>query len=145
MKMLFYSKRSKLVKLFEKYCQENNLDENDKVNLITWLHMMDLLDVDNIEEILKEEIMQYVKKPIPIEAVKVEKENREQIIKLLQKGVTGWEELEDGFIVHSWEGVEPVKYGSNYWIIKGIKGECYPCEGTVFDESYELYTPNKMR
>ena len=88
------------------------------------------------------ELKKYVKKPIPIEAVKVEKENRDLIIKLLKKGVTDWEELEDGFLVHSWEGAEPVKYGSNYWIIKGIKGECYPCEGNVFNESYEEYEEN---
>ena len=91
---------------------------------------------------MNKDIMLYVKKPIPVEAVKVEKENREQIIKLLRIGVTEWEELEDGFMVHSWEGIEPVKYGSNYWIIKGIKGECYPCEGNVFNESYEEYKEN---
>lgn len=81
----------------------------------------------------------YVKKPIPVAAAKVEKENREEIIELLKSGTTAWEELPDGFMVHSWEGIEPVKYGSNYWIIRGIKGECYPCEGNVFEESYEPY------
>lgn len=81
----------------------------------------------------------YVKKPIPVAAVKVEKENRDEIIELLKSGSTNWEELNDGFMVHSWEGVEPVKYGSNYWIIRGIKGECYPCEGSVFEESYTKY------
>ena len=54
MKILFYSKRHKLVKLFEKWCKVNNADENDKVNLITWLDMMKLLDVDKIEEFLKD-------------------------------------------------------------------------------------------
>ena len=80
---------------------------------------------------------QYIKKPIPIFAVKVERENHDELIELLKMGVTDWEELDNGFLVHSWEGVEPVIYGSNYWIIRGIKGECYPCEGNVFDESYE--------
>ncbi len=80
---------------------------------------------------------QYVKKSIPVYAVKVEKRNRNDIIELLKSGVTAWEELPDGFMVHSWEGIEPVKYGSNYWIIRGIKGECYPCDGNVFDDSYE--------
>ena len=82
------------------------------------------------------ELKQYIKKPIPVYAVKVEKENKLQIIALLKSGTTDWEELEDGFMVHSWEGIEPVKYGSNYWIIRGIKGECYPCEGNIFEESY---------
>ena len=86
---------------------------------------------------------QYIKKPIPIYAVKVEKENEADIVKLLNMGVTGWQFVRNqnqeviGFLVHSWEGVEPVLYGTNYWIIRGIKGECYPCEGTVFEESYE--------
>ena len=81
----------------------------------------------------------YVKKPIPVAAVKVERANREDIIELLMSGTTAWRELSDGFMVHSWEGVEPVTYGSNYWIIRGIKGECYPCEGKVFEESYAPY------
>ena len=81
----------------------------------------------------------YVKKPIPIEAVKVEKENHDEIIALLRSGVTDWEETQDGFIVHSWEGAETINYGSDYWIIKGIMGECYPCKGEVFERSYEPY------
>jgi len=52
--ILFYSKRHKLVKSFEKWCKENNADENDKVNLVTWLHLMDLLDVDKVEKYLKD-------------------------------------------------------------------------------------------
>lgn len=79
----------------------------------------------------------YVKKAIPVAAVKVEKSNRKEIIELLLSGSTAWEELDNGFMVHSWEGIEPVIYGSNYWIIRGIKGECYPCEGNVFEESYD--------
>ena len=27
--------------------------------------------------------------------------------------------------------------GDDYYIIKGIKGEAYPCEGNVFRDSYE--------
>jgi len=79
----------------------------------------------------------FIKKAIPIAAVKVEVENREEIIELLQSGTTEWEETPNGFMVHSWEGIEPVTFGSNYWIIRGVKGECYPCEGDVFDSSYE--------
>ena len=84
-------------------------------------------------------IKYYVKKPIPVAAVKVERHNREDIIELLKSGTTAWKELDDGFIVYSWEGIEPVTYDSDYWIIRGIKGECYPCEGKVFKESYEAY------
>jgi len=50
--ILFYSKRHKLVKLFEAWCKENNADENDKTNLITWLQMNGLLNMENVEKIL---------------------------------------------------------------------------------------------
>ena len=95
-------------------------------------------------------IKQYVKKPIPVEAVKVEKENYKDIIALLEKGVTEWSEKLNadgdviGFVIHSWEGVEPTLYNSDYYIIKGIKGECYPCEGGVFRASYEEVNNNEF-
>ena len=85
----------------------------------------------------------------PVCAVEVVKENEEEIIKLLESGTTGFDILKDetgniiGYMVHSWEGVEPVFYDitknpkpSKYWIIRGVKGECYPCEGNVFEERY---------
>lgn len=86
--------------------------------------------------------MKFIKKPIPIDAVKCTKENEEEIISLLESGTTEWEKVPDdnhnviGFNIHSWEGVDPVYYdfaknknggGKAYWIIRGLKGECYPC------------------
>ncbi len=85
--------------------------------------------------------MKFIKKPIPIEAVKCIKENEEEIIKLLNSGTTDWEPItvEDeiiGYDIHSWEGVDPVYYdpsknknsnGKPYWIMKGLKNETYPC------------------
>lgn len=86
----------------------------------------------------------FTKKPIPIDAIKCTKENEEEILKLLNSGVTDFEPVieEDetvGFFVHSWEGIDPVYFepkrnvdknhpnGAEYYIIKGLKGECYPC------------------
>lgn len=86
--------------------------------------------------------MKFIKKPIPIDAVKCIKENEEEIISFLESGITEWAKVLDdsyntiGFNIHSWEGVDPVYYdfnknknsgGKAYWIIKGLKGECYPC------------------
>ena len=96
----------------------------------------------------------YTKRPIPVPAVKVTKENREEIIALLNSGTTGWEIVKEngeevGFFVHTWEGIEPVYYdptknvdkdhpdGDYVWIIKGIHNECYPCYDDVFKESYD--------
>jgi len=105
--------------------------------------------------------MKFVKKPIPIEAVKCVKENEEEILKLLNSGTTEFEPLTEGkddeivgFDIHSWEGVDPVYYdpkrnvnkdhtnGAEYYIMKGIKGECYPYVKDDDSEAplgYELY------
>ncbi len=86
--------------------------------------------------------MKFTKKLIPIDAVKCAKENEEEIISLLESGTTAWEKVLDdncdviGFNIHSWEGIDPVYYdftknknggGKAYWVIRGLKGECYPC------------------
>ena len=67
------------------------------------------------------------------------------IMKLLDSCITKYETIIDmkdkskivGFLIHSWEGAEPQFLGDDYYIIKGIKGEAYPCEGNVFRDSYE--------
>lgn len=101
--------------------------------------------------------MQFIKKPIPVEAVKCIRENENEIIRLLEAGTTDWERVLDehsniiGFNIHSWEGVDPVYYdfsknknsgGKAYWIIKGLKGECYPCVADDNDDAplgYQSY------
>jgi len=102
--------------------------------------------------------MKFVKKPIPIDAVKCLKENEEEIIELLESGTTEWEKVLDddynvvGFNIHSWEGVDPVYYdvtknknsgGKPYWIMKGLKGECYPCVADDTEDAPLGYEPAK--
>lgn len=105
--------------------------------------------------------MKYVKKPIPVEAVKCTYENRDEVESLLESGTTEWEKVLDddynliGYNIHSWEGVDPVyfdpsrnvnkdhPFGAEYFVIKGLKGECYPCiKDDEFDAplGYEPYT-----
>ena len=93
--------------------------------------------------------MKVVKKPIPVDAVKCVKENEEEIIQLLNQGVTDFEPITQGeeivgFYIHSWEGVDPVYYdvdknkngnGKPYWIIKGLKNEIYPCVADDVDDA----------
>lgn len=55
MGILFYSQRHKVAKLFTKWCKENNADDKDITNVITWLDLMHLLDVDKVEKYLKDE------------------------------------------------------------------------------------------
>lgn len=103
--------------------------------------------------------MKFIKKPIPIEAIKCTRENAAEIENLLESGVTDWEKVLDddynviGYNIHSWEGVDPVyfdptrninkdhPFGAVYWVIKGLKGECYPCIADDADDAPLGYEP----
>ena len=53
--MLFlYNKRHKLAKMFEKWCKENNADDKDHTNMISWLYMNNLLNIEEIEKFIKD-------------------------------------------------------------------------------------------
>ena len=53
-RLLLYRKRYKLAKLFEKWCKENDEDDKDTTNMITWLNINNLLNVDEAEKFLKD-------------------------------------------------------------------------------------------
>ena len=80
--------------------------------------------------------MKYVKKPIIIEAKELEynTKSQEEIIEwsngLIKKGLDG------GLRIPTLEGIMVANTGD--FIIKGIKGEFYPCNGDIFNETYEL-------
>lgn len=79
----------------------------------------------------------YRKRPVVIEAVKWTGDNIDELCKLedfrlnytLVNGVLG---------VYSLEGVMWASVGD--YIIKGIKGEFYPCKPDIFKETYEEVT-----
>lgn len=105
--------------------------------------------------------MKFIKKPIPIDAVKCIKKNEAEIIRLLNSGKTDYDLIKDGTLsivgydIHSWEGVDPVYYdpkknstkdhpnGAVYWVIRGIKGEIYPCIEDDNDDAPLGYEPYK--
>ena len=82
--------------------------------------------------------MYYVKKPIPIEAVQLP---NPFTIEWFQNEAPQWlvdgdvVKTIEGFIIPTLEGKMLCPWGS--YIIKGIKGELYPCRKEVFEESYE--------
>jgi len=41
----------------------------------------------------------------------------------------------DPFIIHTLEGDMTIAPGD--WIIKGVKGEFYPCKPNIFEQTYE--------
>lgn len=72
------------------------------------------------------------KKPVEIEAVQYIGHNFDEI----EKFVGGDAEFRDGeLVVATLEG--PLRATPGDWIIKGVKGEFYPCKPDIFAETYE--------
>ena len=65
------------------------------------------------EEIDESKFKRYVKKPVVVEAYQTDTE----------------------VFIETLEGLMKADVGD--WIIKGVKGECYPCKPDVFKMTYE--------
>ena len=77
-------------------------------------------------------IKQYKKKPVVVSAVKWDGTNLQEILsftnnKAMMKSNT--------LIIPTLEGTMAADVGS--YIIKGVKGEYYPCRGDIFEDTYE--------
>jgi hypothetical protein len=90
--------------------------------------------------------MKFRKKPIIIEAVQYNNLNREEIEKFVGKKLHQELETETAYlagkgspkfslIIETLEGNH--KAMPNDYIIKGIKGEFYPCKPDIFEQTYE--------
>ena len=87
-------------------------------------------------------IIKATKKPVTIEAVKWDGENSEEIIAFCgdsaftavesQMGQTETEEL----YIKTLEGNHHASIGD--YIIKGVKGEFYPCKPDIFENTYDI-------
>lgn len=93
-------------------------------------------------------IKKYIKKPIKIEAIQLKEDNIIEVFDFLDganyKETKSTEELEDfnqrmlkqGYIeIETLEGIMKVSFGD--YIIKGVKGEFYPCKSDIFQATYE--------
>lgn len=77
--------------------------------------------------------MRYVKKPIPIEALQWTGDNYMEICNLAGQVLSV---DEGGFlIIPTMEGNLQAK--PTDWIIKGVKGEIYPCDDEIFQMTYD--------
>lgn len=81
-------------------------------------------------------IQRYVKKPIPIEAIKWTGHNFDEIINFMGDKHPVFDG-ENNVIIQTLEGEMRANPGS--WIIRGIEGEYYPCRGDIFETTYEPY------
>lgn len=87
-------------------------------------------------------MQKYRKKPVEIEATQlpylalqeVDPEWLEELYKWL--GDTNWESGRNGaLLIHTLEGTMEAMPGD--WIIRGVKGEFYPCKPDIFEATYD--------
>lgn len=89
----------------------------------------------------------YIKKPVAIEAVEWTGENLFEVITFtdgkpelnLMVAKDGWDSYQrlvdmDGLKIYTLEGVMRAAIGD--FIIKGVKGELYPCKPDIFKQTY---------
>lgn len=84
--------------------------------------------------------MKFRKKPVLIEAVRFDGENRREALSFIypdmsEDGLRGAEAMRLPIVIETLEGDMTVSPGD--WIIRGVKGEFYPCKPDIFDATYE--------
>jgi hypothetical protein len=79
----------------------------------------------------------YRKKPVVIEAIQFDGNNQKDVLKFIGRNIFRIPEdyYLDEIIISTLGG--DMKAGIGDWIIKGIKGEFYPCKEEIFLATYE--------
>ena len=77
--------------------------------------------------------MKYRKKPVVIEAVQWTGNNLPDIIPFAKEAIDKWDGTD--LYINTLEGTMTASV--NDYIIKGIKGEFYPCKPDIFEQTYE--------
>ena len=82
-------------------------------------------------------IKKYVKKPIEIEALQYTGENLEECIEFMGNNfdIVRYDSVSETLKINTLEGV--MTCSLNDYIIKGIRGEFYPCKPDIFKKTYE--------
>lgn len=87
--------------------------------------------------------MKYRKKPIVIDAFKWtggydQPEDPIWIVEAIKEGTVKVINYPDGKVmeIHTLEGVMRTEPGD--YVIRGVKGEIYPCKPDIFEETYEM-------
>jgi hypothetical protein len=90
--------------------------------------------------------MRFRKKPVVIEAIQFDGNNNTMVDKFMDGAIhdfighQGREKYHDNCVcIRTLEGNMVAEPGD--WIIRGIKGEFYPCKPDIFEATYELAEP----
>lgn len=74
------------------------------------------------------------KKPVVIEAILFTGNNGGELREFVGESLS-WNPLKNEAHISTLEGTMAASAGD--WIIKGVKGEFYPCKPDIFDATYE--------
>ena len=79
----------------------------------------------------------FMKKPVVIEAEQFTEENKDRAFHFITCNVYARFDQENNptLVIQALEGNITASLGD--WIIKGVKGEFYPCKPDIFEETYE--------
>jgi len=93
-------------------------------------------------------IKTYVKLPIPIEAVQWTGDNVDEIIDFTFGGREIFYAYETSsssptLIIHTLEGDHHASVGD--YIIKGVRGEFYPCKPDIFEQTYTEFAGRRFQ
>ena len=87
----------------------------------------------------KDNVMKFRKKPIVIEAMQLPlgaDDASEELLDFLHSMPRPWNSERDGsLVIHTLEG--DMMADPEDWIIRGVKGEFYPCKPDIFEATYE--------
>lgn len=93
--------------------------------------------------------MKFRKKPVEIEAIQWDgsEEKARELIEWMGNNSTYMAPLPDDIfpptlLIITLEGAMSAK--ANDWIIKGVKGEFYPCKPDIFEQTYEEVREKRM-
>lgn len=85
---------------------------------------------------ISEEVQQYVKKPVAIEAIQLSQYNTVQVLTFCNQNDIIASSTPEGTIeINTLEGTMTASLGD--YIIRGVKGEYYPCKPDIFAQTYE--------
>jgi hypothetical protein len=76
---------------------------------------------------------QYRKKPVVIEAIEYTDSNEDAVIAFIGRGA--WMPSSNEIIINTLEGQMSATPGC--FVIRGVAGEYYPCDGDIFRQTYE--------
>lgn len=80
-------------------------------------------------------IQKFRKKPVVIEAIQYDGTFPMEFLRGDERVRADGERGSGGLAIHTLEGVMTASIGD--WIIRGVKGELYPCKPDIFEATYE--------